>query len=336
MWRRIQKFLATFVPALVLLIYLGVVVCLLNRWDAVVAVTLIPVWIWGVAGMLVSLLSWLAFRGFPSLLAFCLWFVTAVVASEETYGLAREFFFSTEDSPEEEHPSREVLRVANIDAGDDADTIHRLAELEPDIVTIQNAPDEGAVIDAADELYGVERTVVVHRGNAIIARGEFLDTMKEDDSSTVHARLRLAGGFIVDVTNVDLEPCLPRRDIWRPRAWSELSEARSRDRRLLREYLGENQLTRGTTGRIVAGGFGTPPGDDVFRPLENADLVDTWAASGRGWGNTFPSRYAFLRVDQIWVSLNLEPLRSVTHRNPNATHRTVLSELAVPRDDRSR
>ncbi len=40
MWRKTQKTLATFIPLVLLLVYLTVAICLLNRWDAMVAVTL--------------------------------------------------------------------------------------------------------------------------------------------------------------------------------------------------------------------------------------------------------------------------------------------------------
>src|SRR5690606_13453022 len=88
MWRKTQKTLATFVPAMLLLVYLTVAICLLNRWDAMVPVTLIPVWAWAGFGMLLSLLCGIFCRGLPSLLMFCLCLATAVLFSEETIGLA--------------------------------------------------------------------------------------------------------------------------------------------------------------------------------------------------------------------------------------------------------
>ena len=55
MWRPLKKTLATLVPALLLILFIAVMICFLNRWDSMVAVTLIPVWAWAAFGMTLSL-----------------------------------------------------------------------------------------------------------------------------------------------------------------------------------------------------------------------------------------------------------------------------------------
>lgn len=328
MWRKTQKTLATVIPSMLLLVYLAVAICLLNRWDAMVAVTLIPVWAWAGLGMLLSLLCGIICRGLPSLLIFCLCLATAVLFSEETLGLARELIVSIREKQESpaatESPS---LRVVNVNCAGSESVLRRAMESAPDILVIQEAPEK-AVLDAvADELYGVDRCVTHHHTNAILARGELLGVLPDPDSATLHARIKRADGFTLDVTNLDLEGCAPTLDMWRPSVWKELIEARVVNRRLVRTHLGENEITKPTIGRILSGGFGTPPGDDVYRPLETNGLIDTYAASGLGWGNTFPSEYPILRLDQIWVSPNLIPLRSVTRLGSGSDHRIVVSDL---------
>jgi len=109
-----------------------------------------------------------------------------------------------------------------------------------------------------------------------------------------------------------------------------LINARVENRRLVRTHLGEHPISRENVGRIIAGGFGTPPGDDVYRPLENNGMLDTYRKRGLGWGNTYPSDFPVLRLDQIWVSPNLRPLKSLTRLNPESDHRIVVSEVLMP------
>jgi len=52
MLRKIQQFLGTFVPAWLLVAYFAVLVCMLNRWDGLVMITLVPIWAWAAGGML--------------------------------------------------------------------------------------------------------------------------------------------------------------------------------------------------------------------------------------------------------------------------------------------
>lgn len=330
MWRKTQKTLATFIPSMLLLVYATVAISLLNRWDAMVPVTLIPVWAWAGLGMAFSLLCWLICRGLPSLLIFCLCLATGIIFSEETVGIARELAIAIkgkDPAPAAGDPG--VIRIVNLNSAGSADVLRRAIDARPDILVIQEAPDKNVLESVADQLYGVDRCVAIHRTNAIIARGELLETLTEPGDATLHARIRRPDGFIVDVTNVDLEGCAPTLEMWRPPVWKELIEARVANRRLVRAYLGENEITRSNIGRIISGGFGTPPGDDVYRPLETNGLVDTYAASGRGWGNTYPSDYPALRLDQIWVSPNLVPVRSLTRLNPEADHRIVVSEVKL-------
>lgn len=328
MWRRFQKFGSSFFPALVFLLYLVVVVCLLNRWDSMVAITLPPLWTWTVVGVLASLLSWILFRGGASIVVLVIWLVTAVLFSEETHSLVRELAETVDPKPLPHEDER--IRVANLNAGSKAEALDAAVELAPDILVVQEAPGEEAIAATTRELFGVEGTYLIGNNSAILARGEILDTIVEPESNAIHARLRIEEGFVIDITGVEMQACIPRLSLWSADTWKELSDLRMRNRRQLRTHLGENEITRDTTGRIISGGFQTPPGDDVFRPLESNELLDSFAKTGLGWGNTYPAEYPILRLDQIWTSENLPPVRSVAVPNPESDHRIVVSDLRLP------
>ena len=330
MWRKTQKTLATFIPVLLLFVYLTVAICLLNRWDSMVAVTLAPVWVWSGLGMAIALLCWIICGGFPSIVMFSLCLATGIAFSEETIGIARELVIAVRGEEKGAPESDHVLRVVNVNCSGSEESLRKAIESKPDVVVIQKAPAKAVLDSVADHLYGVNRCVSVHMTSAIIASGEILGELSGPESTTLHVRIKLPDGFIIDVTNLDLEGCAPRLDMWRPSVWKQLIVARIENRRQVRASLGENEITRENIGRIISGGFGTPPGDDVYRPLETNGLIDTYASAGRGWGNTHPPDYPLLRLDQIWVSPNLKPIRSLTRLNSSSESRTVESEVVLP------
>lgn len=325
MWRKIQKFLGTIVPSFLIGLLVTVGICMLNRWDAMVPVTLIPVWAWAGFAMIVAMLNWVICRNVYSVVVFCIWLSVGIVFSEETRGILRELVSGTDPVDE-----TALLCVVNVNCNGEESALRRTIDLAPDIVIMQAAPKEEIIQAVADELWGVDRDIMTHRENAIIAHGEFLNTLAEEDSSTLHVRLRLPKGTIVDITDLQLEQCAPTLDMWKPEVWNTLIEARDTNRRLVRAYQGENEMINPRTGRIVSGGFGTPPGDDVYRPLISANLIDTYAEVGISLGNTYPGKFPLLRLDQIWVSENLHPQKTSTLPNPDSEHRTVVTYLKLP------
>jgi hypothetical protein len=327
MWRKIQRTLTTLAPLILLLLFLAVAICFLNRWDSVVPVTLIPVWAWAAAGMVTSLLAWLISRGIYCLVMLSVFLVTGLAFSEEPRTIAREVAASL--SKGKEAPASPDLRIVHVNCAGNEAALRKVVELEPDVVTIEEIPEPSVIEAIADQLYGVDRSVTIHKTNAIIARGERIAILSDPESATLHLRLKHAKGILLDISIIDLDGFAPRLDMWKPVVWQELIEKRIRNRQLVRAFLGENEIVSEGIGRIICGGFGTPPGDDLFRPLDTTGMVDTAKVSGQGWVNTFPSQYPWLRLDQIWVSDNLIPIRSITKLNSTSDHRIVVSEVRI-------
>lgn len=332
MWRKFQKFLETVVPFLLLFAAVLLAICLLNRWDVVVPLTVIPVWLWAASGAIIALLCWLACGGFKLGMVFCVFLATTLAFSEETHGILREMIVSFQKKrggPGE--PAADLLRIVSVNCAGAESPLRRAAESSPDILLVQGAPDKSILESVGDALYGVERSVTWHGSLAILGRGKALAVLTEPQDQALHVRLKHSSGVVLDITNLQLAGCAPRVDFWKPGVWQEMVKARVETRHLVRSFLGEHPLNRALVARIVGGGFGTPPGDDGFRPLQNADMLDTFAWSGVGFGNTYPTRYPFLRLDQIWISPNLVPVRSMTRLNPDSAHRIVVSEVRAPR-----
>ena len=328
MWRKIQKSLATVVPSLLLGLFLIVLVCYLNRWDSMTAVTLIPIWAWALFGMIACILSWVAFRGIPAVIVFSIWLLTGIGFSEESHGLFHELVQFLD--PKAPLPEETSLRVIHVHANGSEDALRNAIDLEPDLLFVQMPPPDEFDTDLSNEAFEVDSATFIADELAILGRGELLATLEEEHGQAIHARIRIQDELILDLTCLRLEPSFPSPYLWRPSVWKDLTKRRIANRRLLRQSLGENQIVRPSTGRIVAGGFNTPARDDVFRPLDSNARTDAFAASGSGWGNTYPASSPALRSDQIWSSPNLIPYRTTPRRIPDSNHRLVIADFEIP------
>ena len=297
-----------------------------------VAVTMIPFWAWAVLGVVLCVFSWIFFRGPSSLVVLCPWLITAVVFSEETHTLSRELRDAID--PKTIAEDAEVLRIVTFQSTSGELNFERIDDLEPDVLVIQ-LPEvkEEEIRDLAEHLFGMDGAYISTKENAILAHGEFLDTLEDPENLSIHARLRRKDGFLIDITSLQLPSSIPSPYLWRPDTWKQLTALRKENRQRVRGCLGENPMTRPNTARLVAGGFNTPPGDDIFRPLESNEMRDTFHVAGRGWGNTFKGKYPLLRVDQIWVSDNLVPVDTYTESLPGSEHRAVVAEVIMEKVD---
>ncbi|MGC8784761.1 MAG: hypothetical protein ACP5RN_10320 [Armatimonadota bacterium] len=66
--------------------------------------------------------------------------------------------------------------------------------------------------------------------------------------------------------------------------------------------------------------------------LSGMDMVAAWfvfGGAGAGWDNTITNEYPFHRIDQIWLSPNLRPLRVRAYRTQHSDHRIVMCEVRL-------
>ena len=86
---------------------------------------------------------------------------------------------------------------------------------------------------------------------------------------------------------------------------------------------------------IVAGDLNAPPPSLVIRALTDVGLIDTFSASGRGYGYTFGHTLfggrSFLRIDQVLVSRHLKPSRVWVGGAEGSDHRPVITEVTLQR-----
>ncbi|MFH1739114.1 MAG: endonuclease/exonuclease/phosphatase family protein [bacterium] len=81
---------------------------------------------------------------------------------------------------------------------------------------------------------------------------------------------------------------------------------------------------------ILAGDFNTPAAAFSLRPVRSI-LRDAWLECGHGWGRTITSSFPLSRIDQCWVSDDVECVYGRTYREGVSDHLMVFFEVTVPR-----
>jgi len=80
---------------------------------------------------------------------------------------------------------------------------------------------------------------------------------------------------------------------------------------------------------IVGGDFNAPAGDGAIRQLA-AHYLDSYPQAGHGLGNTFPNKFPVHRIDQVWLSPDLQATRQGTVRTRHSDHRMVIVDFLMP------
>jgi vancomycin resistance protein VanJ len=205
----------------------------------------------------------------------------------------------------------------------------QLTALAPDIVCLQEANHE----DFRECLPDAE----VARGGEImtLVRGEVISSRRirdEEDSpwfrSPVEARVALAQGELT-VLNVHLcsyrAGALPNMGT-REHAKQFTEEAIAR-RGEEAGYL--FQRIREVSGpKVVAGDLNLPPRGRLYGSFSRL-LTDAFAASGNGFGWTFPQHRPLWRIDFVWTSAELDPLDCKTLPIGPSDHRPVVADLQL-------
>ncbi len=330
MWRRFKILLTFLVPALLLTAYLVVWVCKWNQWDSLTFITVVPFWILAVPGILIASTALLLIRSWFSLTVLLVWLVTAIFATAETSGLLRSL------TPDKKKDSVQVagqvtVRLVSINCNNgNLRAAHEVATIAPDIILLQEAPESRHLEELTRRVFGEKGNFVASTSNAILAKGEFLTKAFDDTTPTVHSRLKLGNGTLIDLSNVQLPPLMPEAEVFWEEVRRKMTMNRIQNRKSVRSFINGYLPNTNQPIRIVAGDFSTPPGDDVFRPLIQAGLFDAFQEAGLGLGHTYPENFGLLRLDYIWISNEVQLLKTYTRPNEHSDHRMVICEFLVP------
>lgn len=305
--------------------------CFALQPDHFAAFTVLPIWVWGGLGMIISLKAWYFLRARFSLALTTVWALTLLIAADEARAIRHIGDVPPLPGRAQPHRGREVIRVVTLNCATFlyGDPAADLARWHPDIVLLQDAyPHQ--VQHLAHTLFGDQGSFIAHQTNGIATRWKIQNETRHTVQRNLLATLILPDGRPVTVVDIHLASAATNLRFWDRLAWRE-----HRINRAIR--LSELSLTRqilahsgglSQTPILFGGDFNAPATDITHRSLKK-DFVNVFAAVGTGWGNTYHRRFPIQRIDHLYASRHFTPVRCGTIATRHSDHRMVVADLIL-------
>ena len=335
MFRPSRQTLAAALVLASLAVHFGTVVLFSRQPDRFAAFTVIPVWIWGSFGLLLSCGAFLLFRARLSLFMTATWILTVLLVADETRGLARLGSAPLVAGPPARFDGREVVRVATLNrAGSNENFSELIIRHQPDIIFIQEIAHPYRLRQLNETLFQGKGDYRYdkHTRCGLVVRGVIEHHIPNPPAlpyRNQQVRAKLPNGRRVELVNVHLQAASTDLSLWKRECWRSHCHNRQERRSEIAftlQKLEKTNINPKLPAVIIAGDFNAPAGDRVFRLLEDA-FSDTFSDAGAGWGNTYHSSFPLLRLDYIFASPAFYTARSRAVRVEESDHRMVVSDL---------
>ena len=304
----------------------GILACYIARWDTVSAVTLFPLWVWGIIGIGLSLMAWRLQRRTWCLLLSLTWLCLTLFYSDD---LSRLILSSLSWPLTNRTPATGLhLRVITLNCAGQVVAAQEAGDWKPDLVLLQESPSSNDVSRLAREWFGNEGDFLVGLDCSIVARGRLARLSGLETAQSTVARLTLPQGRDVEVVSLRLIPPETRLDLWSPACWHAHLHDRLVRKGQMQQLVDHLKGFKPDISCIAGGDFNCPAGDAVSRLLKPR-LKDTFREGGIGWGNTGINEFPISRPDQIWVSGDFQTIAAWAVKTRNSDHRMVVCDLVL-------
>lgn len=314
-----------------LALHLAVMTCFAGRWDKTAAITIIPIWVWSLLGLVIAGVAWLCARGRFAGFVCALWTVTLLVCPDEWRGIWRAAVTRTDPPP---HPSVAAknparLRVITLNCrARNFLSAREAATWKPDILLLQEMRGGlgGPLAALAHELWGPKGSVVFGADTVILARGQLVPSARTppgQGQQFIQATLKLDDGREIEVASVHLQGHVTDLRLWNWRTWRAHAQNQKNHRLYVADVMLRSLAAAEDRACLIGGDFNSPAGDRTFQTLRPR-FRDAFAEAGVGWGNTFRNDWPILRIDQVWATHELVPASARTVASAHSDHRFVV------------
>ena len=325
----ISRRLGWILVAISLLLHVFTVYCFSRQPDRFAAFTVMPIWLWGGFGLLLSSVAYYFLRASLSLIMTAVWAITLLVGADEARVLANFGKSAPLPGQAELYEGKPVLRVITMNCAvfSYGNPSADIAAWQPDIILLQDAfPFQ--VRQVADVLYGGLGDYRAHQTNGVITRWKISREIRDPTRRDQQVTIELSSGKQIEVVNVHLLTAATDLRLWHREAW--VSHRNNRAVRLRELSLTRQVLEQTTkfpeTPTIFGGDFNAPASDIVHREL-GRDFVDAFAAAGTGWGDTYQKRFPILRIDHLYATRHFVPVRCRVVTSKFSDHRMVVADF---------
>lgn len=294
------------------------------------AITIYPIWVWGGIGLILGAFCYLFCKIRGSLTVILLWTFTILFLADEARPLARLATEPLKEGPPEEYAESRVLRAISFNCASRSDPLEAIRQFEPDIIFLQEIPPGYRIKQLTDKLFKGQGDYRYNRSVrfAIIVRGSIEREFRFARYRSQLVKVEMFDGRKLNLLNLHLLSAATNMNLHQRDCWSEHIENHTlRKIELSTSLAGLKQY--GSHPRfptIVAGDFNAPPNDSVHR-IMSKEFTDAFGAAGTGWGNTFHRSLPLLRIDYIYSSDKLVPVRARTFTREKSDHRMVVADF---------
>ena len=294
------------------------------------AITIYPIWVWGAIGLTLSSICFLFFKTRGSLALILIWTFTVLLLADEARPLSRLGVEPLAEAPAPPHAGTRVLRVVTLNCEYKADPIKAMGDFEPDVIFLQEMPPAYRIKQLIDQVFEGkgDYRYDLRKHCAIIVRGTIHNEFRFPNYRSQLITAEMLNGRKLNLLNVHLISAATNMKLYRRDCWREHIQNRTlRQFEMAYSLAGLKQYTSYPQfPAIVAGDFNAPANDAVHRMMEK-EFTDAFAAVGTGWGNTYHRSLPLLRIDHIYSSDKLIPVRSRTFRRDESDHRMVVADF---------
>jgi endonuclease/exonuclease/phosphatase (EEP) superfamily protein YafD len=314
-----------------LLLHILTVYCYARQPDRFAAFTVMPIWLWGGIGLLLSSAAFYFLRASLSLIMTAVWAITLLVGADEARVLANTGKNPPLAGPAERFEGQPVIRVVTLNCAffSYGNPASDLAAWHPDIVLLQDIlPHQVGQVAAV--LYNREGDYRTHQTNGIVTRWKIQREIRNPAKRDQQVTILIPSGLEIEAVNVHLATAATDLRLWKKSAWVD-----HRNNRIIRQKeltLTQQVLEQTTkfpnTPTLFGGDFNAPASDTVHRHLA-LDFVDAFATAGTGWGNTYHRRFPILRIDHLYATRHFTPVRCRAVTTRHSDHRMVVADFLV-------
>ncbi|WP_035602464.1 endonuclease/exonuclease/phosphatase family protein [Haloferula sp. BvORR071] len=318
-----------------LLLHILTVYAFSRQPEFLAAYTVMPIWVWGGIGLLLSIVAFWFLRAPLSLILTGIWAITVLLGADEARVIANLGKSAPEPGQAGVADGKFLVRVLTLNCkhfnyAPNSDPSLDIQRWDPDIVLLQEV-EPIQVKRVADRLYQGHGDYRTFMSNGIVTRWrisrEVRNQLYRDQQVTV---MKQPEGAAIEVVNVHLEKASTDLRLWNPDCW--YNHRVNRKVRAVELWHTLQVLADTASGRpaIVGGDFNAPPSDPI-QSLMKGNFDDAFVQAGTGWGDTYQRRIPILRIDQIHSTRQLRPIRCSAVTTRHSDHRMVVADfLMVP------
>ena len=294
------------------------------------AFTVFPIWVWGGIGLLLASIPFIFSRTRFALFAVIVWTFTILLVSDEAQSVGRFGVEPITKNESKEYADSKVLRVITLNCARNADPIIAMKNLEPDIIFLQEIPHAYKIKRIIETFFNGQGDYRYNarKGCAIIARGKLHSNLNIPKFRSQQLAVELPNGRNLQLLNIHLQSAATNLELYKRSCWRE----HSHNRRLRQTELAyalavlKQKTAYPRYPTIIAGDFNSSVNDPVYRLLE-PDFTNAFTQVGTGWPNTYHRSLPLLRIDHIYSSSKLVPVRSTVFGVDNSDHRMLVADF---------